>query len=72
MEGGVGTDELCFNSRYCLFCWNQILLECFKLGDELGKFAYLKAKFSNDMHDWTEADLSAGKLQEATPIVRSG
>jgi hypothetical protein len=49
MKDGVRTDGLCLSRRYCLFCWQQISLECFKLGTELGKCACLKAKFKDQI-----------------------
>ena len=70
MKGVMGTDELCFNKRYCLFYWHQTSLKCFKLSNELGKFAHLEAKFINNMQK-TEADLRARGLQEATPMTRN-
>lgn len=72
MKGGMGTDELCFNKRYCLFYWHQTSPKSFKLGNELGKFAHLEAKFINNMQKRTEADLSARGLREATLMTRNG
>lgn len=68
----MGTDELCFKKRYGLLYWHQTSLKCFKLGNEQGKLAHLKAKFINDMQNRTQADLSARGLQEATSMTRNG